>query len=148
MIYILRWFWWRINAYTEIVAMISSLFIASYLNLFSTGLAGWQEVVVGAVLTTLVWVTATYFTSPDNEETLRKFVQKVNPGGPGWTKYSDQDYGKPWPVPQGILAILLGCMAVYGFLLGVGQLIYGYNLSGLFVCGLGGLASIGNYIPK
>ena len=143
LIYILRWFWWRINAYTEIVAMISSIFIAGYFNFGNSGLEGWQKIVIGAVLTTIVWVVATYFTPPDDEETLRKFVKKVNPGGPGWAKYSDGVSTEPWPVPRGILSMVLGCIAVYGFLLGVGQLIYGKTGSGLFVVGLGMVASVG-----
>ena len=143
MIYILRWFWWRINAYTEIVAMISSIIIAGYFNFGNSGLEGWQKIVIGAVLTTIVWVVATYFTPPDEKETLRKFVKKVNPGGPGWVKYSDGVSTEPWPVPHGILSMVLGCTAVYGFLLGVGQLIYGHTDSGLMICGLGIIASIG-----
>ena len=143
LIYILRWFWWRINAYTEIVAMVSSIIIAGYFNFGESSLEGWQKIVIGAFLTTIVWVVATYFTPPDDEETLRNFVKKVNPGGPGWVKYSDDISGKPWPVPKGILSMVLGCMAVYGFLLGVGQLIYGQTGSGLLICGLGAASSYG-----
>jgi len=143
LIYILRWFWWRINAYTEIVAMVSSIIIAGYFNFGESSLEGWQKIVIGAFLTTIVWVVATYFTPPDDEVTLRNFVKKVNPGGPGWVKYSDDISGKPWPVPKGILSMVLGCMAVYGFLLGVGQLIYGQTSSGLLICGLGTASSYG-----
>ncbi len=143
MIYILRWFWWRINAYTEIVAMLSSLIIAFYFNFVNVGLESWQKIVISAVLTTCVWILATYFTPPDDDETLRKFVKKVNPGGPGWTKYSDGVSAEPWPVPKGILCMIFGCVAVYGFLLGVGQLIYGEIGLGLLVCGLGISASYG-----
>ena len=143
LIYILRWFWWRINAYTEIVAMVSSIIIAGYFNFGESSLEGWQKIVIGALLTTIVWVVATYFTPPDDEETLRNFVKKVNPGGPGWVKYSDDISDKPWPVPKGILSMVLGCVAVYGFLLGVGQLIYGQTTSGLLICGLGAASSYG-----
>ena len=143
LIYILRWFWWRINAYTEIVAMVSSIIIAGYFNFGESSLEGWQKIVIGAFLTTIVWVVATYFTPPDDEVTLRNFVKKVNPGGPGWVKYSDDISGKPWPVPKGILSMVLGCVAVYGFLLGVGQLIYGQTSSGLLICGLGAASSYG-----
>ena len=143
MIYILRWFWWRINAYTEIVAMISSIIIAGYFNFGDSPLEGWQKIVIGALLTTVVWILATYFTQPDDDETLRNFVKKVNPGGPGWTKYSDGISSEPWPVPNGILCMLFGCVAVYGFLLGVGQLIYGHIESGSILCGLGVVSSLG-----
>jgi hypothetical protein len=123
--------------------MISSIIIAGYFNFGNSALEGWEKIVIGALLTTIVWIAATYFTPPDDEETLRNFVKKVNPGGPGWAKYSDGVSTEPWPVPHGILSMVLGCTAVYGFLLGVGQLIYGYTESGLMICGLGIIASIG-----
>ncbi len=142
MIYILRWFWWRINAYTEIVAMVSSLCIAFYFNFIDQSFAGWEKIVIGAILTTVVWVVATYLTPPDDEETLQNFVKKVNPGGPGWSKYSHGVSSEPWPVPNGILCMILGCSAVYGVLLGVGQLIYGEPL-GITLIGLAGVSAFG-----
>ena len=123
--------------------MISSIIIAGYFNFIDSSLDGWEKIVISALLTTIIWVVATYFTPPDNDETLRNFVKKVNPGGPGWSKYSDIIKEKPWPVPKGILSMVLGCCAVYGFLLGLGQLIYGALGSGLFIVGLGVIASIG-----
>ena len=138
LIYILRWFWWRINAYTEIVAMLSSLIIAGYMNFGNVDLDSWQKIVIGAILTTIIWIAATFITPADDEETLLKFVKKVNPGGPGWKKYQVEGASEPWPVPQGILNMLLGCIAVYGFLLGVGQLIYGNNYPGMLLLILGG----------
>jgi len=137
LIYILRWFWWRINAYTEIVAMLSSLIIAGYMNFGNVDLDSWQKIVIGAILTTIIWITATFITPADDEETLLKFVKKVNPGGPGWKNYQVEGASEPWPVPQGILNMLLGCFAVYGFLLGVGQLIYGNNYPGMLLLILG-----------
>ena len=142
LIYILRWFWWRINAYTEIVAMISSIFIAGYFNFGNSNLEGWEKIVIGALITTVFWLVATYFTPPDDDQTLRKFVEKVNPGGPGWTKYSSGIISQPWPVPRGILCMVLGCIAVYSTLLGVGQLIYGQSL-GYSMIGISFVASFG-----
>ena len=128
MIYILRWFWWRINAYTEIVAMISSLIIALYFNFINQSYENWEKIVFGSLLTTIVWIAATYFTPPDDDKTLRRFVKKVNPGGPGWAKFSNSEANEPWPVPNGILCMILGCIFIYSILLGVGQLIYGNNI--------------------
>ena len=142
LIYILRWFWWRINAYTEIVAMVSSLIIAGYFNFGDSTLEGWQKIVVGAGLTTIVWITATYFTPPDEEKTLQNFVKKVKPGGPGWSKYTEEPSSAPWPVPRGVLCMTLGCIAVYGILIGVGQLLYG-NTFGVAILGLSGLSVYG-----
>jgi len=141
LIYILRWFWWRINAYTEIVAMVSSLFIAGYFNFANTGLEGWQKITIGAVITTIVWIGATFLTPPDDEEILRKFVKKVNPGGLGWNKFRESGNPEPWSVLNGIVSMLLGCIAVYGFLLGTGQLIYGETASGGMLLIMGGLAA-------
>ena len=143
LIYILRWFWWRINAYTEIVAMISSLIIACYLNFGGLLIADWLKIVIGSIFTTITWLVATYLTPPDDEETLKAFVIKVNPGGPGWAKYSEGVSSDPWPVPRGILCMVLGCVFVYGVLIGIGQFIYGYIGLGVLISGLGILALFG-----
>ena len=132
LIYILRWFWWRINAYTEIVAMISSLAIAVYFNFGNSSLEEWEKIVFGAMLTTIVWVVATFVTPPDDEKTLQNFVKKINPGGPGWSKYS-MTTGEPWVLPKGILLMVLGCIAVYSILIGVGQLIYGNSIGYMLI---------------
>ena len=128
LIYILRWFWWRINAYTEIVAMISSLIIATYFNFLDSNFQEWEKIVIGSLLTTMVWIIATFITPPDDEKTLLNFVKKVNPGGPGWSKYTLNESKEIWQLPRGILLMFLGCSAVYSVLLGVGQLIYGNQL--------------------
>ena len=128
LIYILRWFWWRINAYTEIVAMISSLIIATYFNFLDSNFQEWEKIVIGSLLTTMVWIIATFITPPDDEKTLLNFVKKVNPGGPGWSKYTLNESKEIWQLPRGILLMFLGCSAVYSVLLGVGQLIYGNKL--------------------
>ena len=105
LIYILRWFWWRINAYTASGARISYLIIAGYMNFGGLEIAGWMKIVYGACITTIVWVIATYVTPPDNDETLQNFVNKINPGGPGWKKYSSGVTTEPWEVPKGILSV-------------------------------------------
>ena len=142
MIYILRWFWWRINAYTEIVAMISSLIIAFYFNFINNNYESWEKIVFGSLLTTIVWISATYFTPPDSNETLQNFVKKVNPGGPGWAKFSTSEANEPWPVPNGILCMILGCISIYSIFLGVGQLIYGNNI-GFGLLGLSLASALG-----
>ena len=65
------------------------------------------------------------FTPKDDNQTLQNFVDTVNPGGPGWSNFVSKLDSKPWLVPNGILCMLLGCIAVYSILLGTGQLIYG-----------------------
>ena len=145
LIYILRWFWWRINAYTEIVAMISSLLIAFYLNFGELQVADWSKIIIGAVLTTSIWLVATFLTPSDDQETLQNFVDKVNPGGPGWKRYSSKMKAEPWIVPKGILSMFLGSTAVYGFLLSTGQFIYGNMEIGFFLFSISVLAFFGIY---
>ncbi len=128
LIYILRWFWWRINAYTEIIAMITSLIIAYYFNFLNDSYVVWIEIVIGAVLTTITWIIATFITPPEDEKTLMRFVGIVNPGGPGWKKFEQKKTIERWSVPKGILSMLLGSIAVYGILLGTGSFIYGNYL--------------------
>ena len=141
LIYILRWFWWRINAYTEIVAMISSLVIAAYFNFGDSSLEEWEKIVFGAILTTLVWIVATFVTPPDDEKTLQNFVKKINPGGPGWSKYTASTTDT-WILPKGILLMILGCIVVYSILIGVGQLIYG-NAMGYLLLGISIISAFG-----
>ena len=84
LIFILRWFWWRINATTEIIAMIASLVIATTLTFTDTGLEGWHKIIIGATVTTLIWVLATFITPPTDDKTLINFYKKIRPGGSGW----------------------------------------------------------------
>jgi Na+/proline symporter len=139
LIYILRWFWWRISAYTEIIAMISSLVIALYLTFYhdSTGilpLLPWQKTAVGVFLTTGVWILATYVTPQTELNTLIRFCKLIKPGGPGWKyvldkmsneEFADLNQTGRWLVPLEILAALIGCITVYGALFATGYWIYG-----------------------
>ena len=132
-LFILRWFWWRINAWTEIVAMVGSLVVAGYFTFVHDALAsepvtlvppleGHMKLVWGALLTTVIWVVGTLVTPPEEEETLRRFVAKVRPGGPGWRRFGQEG---AWAVPQGVLAMLAGSVAVYAALFAVGSALYG-----------------------
>lgn len=154
LIYILRWFWWRINAMTEIIAMVSSLIIAGYLTFLhdKTGLPAleaWHKTVFGAVLTTLVWVVAAYLTPPTTDEKLIDFYQRIRPGGPGWGPViaKAQSRGIALPsnkgqLPLEILCFLIGCFTVYAALFATGYWIYGDTSAAIIASigtGLGGL---------
>ena len=145
LIYILRWFWWRISAFTEIIAMVSSLIIASYLNFINQSLLGWEKIVVGAFVTTFVWVSTTFFAPTESRETLENFVKKINPGGPGWRLYSDRKNDNKSTLPNNILLMVLGTILVYSVLLGMGNLIYSKLFSGLFLFTIGALSALGIY---
>lgn len=129
-LFILRWFWWRINAWTELVAMGGSLVVAGYFTFVHDGLdivelAAHEKLIWGSMLTTLVWVVATYLTPPESDKTLNAFVAKVNPGGPGWKRWALAEATAPWPVPKGILSMVLGCTGVYAALIATGSWLYG-----------------------
>ncbi len=132
LIYILRWFWWRINAVTEIVAMIASLIIAGYFTFINETMESWEKIIYGAILTTLVWVVATFFTRPTNEETLRSFYSKIGPGGPGWRTVVQRarDQGVELEPARShlsleLLCVVIGIITVFGALFATGNWIYG-----------------------
>lgn len=143
LIFILRWFWWRINAFTEIIAMVSSLVIAGYLTFLhdQTGflpLEPWMKTMVGAGLTTVIWVVATFITPQTSEEKLFSFYRLIKPGGPGWKTIVDLAKAKGEPiddprhgfdVPLEIFAMIIGCITIYGTLFATGYWIYGKTIS-------------------
>lgn len=136
-LFILRWFWWRISAGTEIAAMGISLAVAMYFTWIHDDLgwwpmADWGKLVAGSLLTTAGWVAAAYLLPPESPEVLQRFVEKVRPGGPGWRSYSSEgNEEEEWNVSQALLQAFLGCVAVYAALLGMGSLLFGHKLSAL-----------------
>ena len=132
-IYILRWFWWRINAMTEIIAMISSVIIAGYLNFGNVMMEDWKKIIIGAFLTTIAWVLGTFLTKPEDEKVLKNFVKVIDPGGPGWKRFSYEKPEKKWNLPFNLLRMFLGVFCVYSLLIGVGHLIYQNSFGYLFI---------------
>ena len=147
LIYLLRWFWWRINAQTEIIAMIASLIIAGCFTFIDHDLASWQTIVYGTILTTTIWVIATFLTPPTDDHTLRNFYNKIKPGGPGWKHVIDKaksDNIVMEPVqdnlPLQLLCMVIGCVTVYALLFSIGNIIYGNMVLGM---GMGVLSLLG-----
>ncbi|MFY0599007.1 MAG: Na+:solute symporter [Cyclobacteriaceae bacterium] len=143
LIFILRWFWWRINAATELSAMIISFVIAIYFGLFHQRLGfeplpAWAELVLGVGITTVGWIIVAYVSKPTSQEKMTSFINKVNPGGPGWKKITEiarqtgqlSAKAEEWKVPVGILCMIIGTIGVYSFLMGTGLIIYGDYLIG------------------
>jgi SSS family solute:Na+ symporter len=138
LLFILRWFWWRINALSEITAMVVSFLAACYFEFVHThiGLAqleSWQKLLVGISITTTAWVTVTFITKSADDETLFSFCKLVHAGGPGWKavfKRADaadkslQDADEKWDLPYAILCMVFGCLAVYASLFATGSWIY------------------------
>lgn len=147
LIFILRWFWWRINAWTEISAMFASGILSIVLKttpfgafLFATETGifpDWGEIPFVVLVTTAIWLTATFITKPESKEVLRSFYKKIQPGGPGWSKVVNEakidnveiDSGEKWSVPSGIVAMLLGVILIYSIMFATGHWIYGFNTS-------------------
>ena len=141
-IYLLRWFWWRINAWTEMVAMASATIMAFVLVLLVPD--AWVEttlldaaavkLLIAVSFTSLVWIATTYLTKPESMETLIRFYQQVQPGGPGWKKVIDaaekqdilfSEEQKGWDLPQSLLSVALGTLGIYAALFSTGNFIYG-----------------------
>ncbi len=147
LIFLLRWFWWRINAWSEITAMLVSGIISILFNFTGMGvlvfggidqatntevtgiLPGWATYPVIVLITTISWLLVTFLTKPESTTTLINFYKRTQPGGPGWKKIFNSTTArfekKEWNVPSGILATILGCFTIYGALFGTGYWIYG-----------------------
>jgi len=142
LIFILRWFWWRINAWSEISGMFASGIISIIFSLERVQLIlfneqmlpSWSKYPIIVGLTTAIWVLVTYLTKPEKDKILFDFYKKIQPGGPGWStvlnKANQQtipihNAHNTWSVPSGILAMLIGCVLIYSLLFATGYWIYG-----------------------
>ena len=147
-IFILRWFWWRINAWSEIAAMLSSGLISVLFANEKIASAIFNENFIEpyfkfpviVLITTIVWLLVTFMTEPDDDQKLIEFYKKTRPGGPGWKRIvnlpdfkNEKGYNKTWAVPRGILCMLVGCLAIYSALFSTGYFIYGELNLGLIL---------------
>ena len=138
LLFILRWFWYRINIYSEISAMIISFLVAFYLQIIHPRI-GFDpistegQLILGVAITTFSWILITYLTPVEDKKVLRDFYKKIQPGGKGWKKVVDEakDDGidligkkEAWDVPTGILCMVLGCFFIYSILFSIGYLLY------------------------
>ncbi|PKR82129.1 Na+:solute symporter [Brumimicrobium salinarum] len=160
LVFILRWFWSRINAWSEITAMFVSGIISLLVNFTSVGpllfggnteegvfqegvFVAWMQYPFVVLTTTACWLIITFITPKEENEVLFNFYKKTQPGGPGWknvikaAKEQNVDLVEDkdeWTVPTGILAVLVGTIAVYGALFTTGKFIYGeYKNAGIFL---------------
>jgi Na+/proline symporter len=141
LVLILRWYWWRINAWSEISAMTAS-FIVSLIAIAvikprfaADDFRGdaWVMLVTVAI-STVVWIGVTFATAPEPEATLQSFYRRVRPGGPGWARVSESlGYGRE-TIPGGALAWtnwIAGIVAVYSTLFGIGKIVLGDVVAGV-----------------
>lgn len=133
LVYILRWYWWRINAWSEISAMAAALVGFGLLTGFGIfnpvdPLSSTYLMLVNTLFTTVVWVAVTFLTSPTPHETLVAFYRRVRPGGPGWRRVAHAAGFPDEPIAGGALAWtnwIAGVVSVYCSLFGIGRLIFG-----------------------
>jgi Na+/proline symporter len=130
LLYLLRWFWWRVSAWSEIAAMISSFLVA--LGFFIARKNGFEiaadvSLISTVAVTTVVWVTTTFLAPATDAATLDGFFMKVRPSGPGWRPVAERlgIAGVEDSLPQALLGWVLGCAFVYSGLFGTGSLLYG-----------------------
>ena len=130
LIFILRWFWWRISAYTEIAGMLASVSIALVFYFIKPDWPDWVVMVVSIAATTVCWVTVTFLTPPTSPETLARFYTLIRPFGRGWQRFAS-DYS---PVNnQGfggqMLCMFIGSVSVYAALFAFGLFLYGNTIA-------------------
>ncbi len=153
LIYLLRWYWWRINAWSEISAMIAAVAATVVFWIFGPDIAcRWEALAVKdakgvlqlaahwrlvgtACITTAVWVMVTFLTRPASRETLVKFYRLVRPAGPGWKPIAAEapEVKSPDRLTQNFLGWVIGSATVYSALFATGSLLYGRIAVGLIL---------------
>ncbi|MEM8600122.1 MAG: sodium:solute symporter family protein [Bacteroidota bacterium] len=142
---LLRWYWWRVNAATEITGMVASFAIASLLFVNDGfGLPGWQQFLLIVGVTTTAWVLVMLLTKPTDASVLRSFYAKVRPIGPGWqaVRRSAEADGAPLPPPPesdasaALACFLASVIGVYTLLFATGFFLYGDAGKGAVCAGL------------
>jgi len=125
LVLILRWFWWRINAWSEIAAMVAPVVAYSYIR-FRTQVAFPESLYYICLFTTLAWLSATYITKPTDTETLKRFYRRVHPGGILWKPIAAlvPEVQGTTGYPRLFLNWLAGIVLVYSCLFGTGKLLF------------------------
>ncbi|HHM21864.1 MAG TPA: Na+:solute symporter [Bacteroidetes bacterium] len=133
LIFILRWFWWRINAWSEIAAMVISFLVALYFEFLQPDLAAHVKLIWGVGITTAGWLIVTFLTQPTPHVTLLSFYKKIKPHPGGWQAVIrpalsigelEESEIVPGKLPVELLCMVAGCFLVYGVLFGFGFLLY------------------------
>lgn len=137
-VYLLRWYWWRVNAWSEISAMLAALGMTLLLraqSLFrgSEPVLFAKTTLATTAVTTLVWVAVTFLTRPEPEDVLLRFYRKVRPHAAGWRPIARlaEDVPETRDLGRNLWAFLLGCVMVYAALFAIGQICFGRRMQGL-----------------
>jgi hypothetical protein len=153
LVYLLRWFWWRINAWSEVAAMVAA-FITSLTVQFGFRLNESEPkefayiVLITVGVTTVVWLAVTFLTKPEPKETLLAFYRRVRPSAALWGPIA-REATEVVPQKDGVFNLvdwLLGVAMIYAFLFGAGKIIFGQLVMGLVFLAVG--LSLGGYIYR
>ena len=155
LIFLLRWFWWRVNAWSETSGMVVWFAGAVWFQFFHVR-AGFApihpsaQLLIGVAVTTVAWLTVTMLTPAADRATLQEFYDRIRPMGRGWSKVVDTEAaaadasGAPKSdVGAAMLGWVLGCLTVYATLFGTGYLLYGRALAATIALGVAAAAAIG-----
>jgi hypothetical protein len=160
LIFILRWFWWRINAWSEISAMFLSGLVSMILTFTSLGdyffgddglMPSYVKFPMIVLITTIGWLLVTFATQPESKTVLQNFYKKIQPGGPGWIKVVNEakeenidivNTNEGWSVPSGIMAMLVGCAFIYSIMFATGEFIYGAYTKAMILSGVALISGI------
>jgi Na+/pantothenate symporter len=149
-VHLARWFWWRVNAWSEITAMLAS--IPAYLlhgwvakNLFHLPIGPYSTIYkLGfmVVATGLVWVPVTLLTPAVTPERLRDFFRRVRPPGPGWRRWGGEIQVAPESLSRYLLPWMLGLVFIYSWVFGLGMVLLGPRGVGWLTLGVGSLSLV------
>jgi solute:Na+ symporter, SSS family len=137
LIYILRWFWWRINAWCEVVAMVSSFLVSAGILVFNriyTPVPSHRALLFTIAVTTVCWLLTAFLAPQTDRETLIAFYKKVRPFGPGWERIrreagiAKEDVGTGENIPLALMGWVVGCTAIWSALFTIGNYLYGRML--------------------
>ena len=149
-VYLLRWYWWRINAWSEIAAMAASLVSVLTIHWMAPFAADPAPVnfaktaITTTAITTIAWLVVTLATKPEGDEVLQRFYRKVRPDVRGWQPVAAhaRDITPTRDLGRNLLCWVLGCGMVYGALFGVGKLILHRPMQGVVLCVIGVLCGV------
>jgi len=137
LIYLLRWYWWRINAWSEISAMVVSFLVT--VSIYALERVGAIDLTPDAALlwtvavTTVAWLAVTWLTPSVDRDVLAAFVRRIRPAGPGWKNFTQDGAAPGDNMPRALLSWSLACMAVYSALFATGSFLYGQSGRGLLL---------------
>ncbi len=126
-LFLARWLWWRVNAWSEIAAMSASLGVAVALPALGVAPGSPTGLLAGVAATTVIWLAATLLTRPEPEETLDAFTRRIRPPAPGWRRSYRRTGIAPGSWGRAFAAWPLACVMVYAVLFGSAAALFGWG---------------------